>query len=57
VDNRESPRELPGSTTAVAGVGFAGREGDGAKQECYVHNLWTDLWNIGKARARGASGE
>jgi hypothetical protein len=38
-------------------VGFAGRKGDGAKRECYVHNLWTDLWNISKARARGASGE
>jgi hypothetical protein len=38
-------------------VGFVGGKGNGAKRECYVHNLWTDLWNIGKAHARGASGE
>jgi hypothetical protein len=24
---------------------LAGCGGNGAQRECYVHNLWTDLWN------------
>jgi hypothetical protein len=36
---------------------LVGSGGDGAQWKCYVHKLWTDLWNIGAARARGASGE
>ena len=36
---------------------LAGSDGDGVERECYVHNLWIDLWNICTARARGASGE
>ena len=34
-----------------------GAEVTGAQRKCYVHKLWIDLWNIGAARARGASGE
>jgi len=37
----QRPWRTPGQPLTLAG-----RDGAGAQQECYVHNLWTDLWNI-----------
>ena len=33
---------------------LVGCEGDGAQRDCYVHKLWTDLWNIGCGAREGS---
>ena len=48
MDNRATPATYAGKQLTLAG-----RDGNGAQRECYVHNLWIDLWNTYVRRTRG----